>query len=777
MVGSPYVGGDIVSPYLLVLLSKHTEPMMRMLWAHIKEAGISKEDCQTIFLLGDEQPEGAKDTPTEIQLSRTLQQFRCEMEQSDPRCIIPIGPECFRAVTGLKWSIDEARGYVIPPDYCKPTTASKMVEEGVYKSGPKKGTPKTIRRRFPLPPPLPTTWAGNPGAIVPSISLKHYVMGKRRQVTAVMSAFQNAAAFVAGQPLEPENFLWEDHFKKPWDPWMIIHEDRLPMNVAFDIEVPIGSKAIERISLSSDNPSATFSMGWCNATKEFLQTALRSPGFHVAHNAQFDIPILEANGVIVPEPYWDTMIGASLLEPDMPKGLAATAPIYVLTTPWKWIGEEPGRGYTDPYYSAKDAYIERRVFEEQRVALEEWGMTELFTKRIMPSVKALIDLKEKGLKVDPVEAEKWCRIWQDQLTDLFHWWDGHFPGVNAASPAELKTLFYKTWGLPVQRSKHDGWTTDELAIRTLMEIAPQYAEAFTKLLQIRGTGKLLSTYGKAVLGVGTVHPSYLPRGKDEKKGEREKNKGLPGTGRLACSGPNIQNQPDESRCMYVPDEPGWVFVGADYNQAELRVMAVRSKDGALLEALGGDVHAATMALVGCDRTLAKNGLYGTSYGAGPKRLVDMLRENGVYTTQGAMKDFQTSLARAYPRWWAYLQAIGQTGLAQGYLRNPFGRVRRFTNGGGDVPAMKDYEPQSTVGDIGWSTYRQLWEGAASVGGRLGILVHDEIVTMCEPSRVPQMKEMLRDVMGQEFPQVAPGFRLPISLKVGPRWGIAMQKEE
>jgi hypothetical protein len=91
--------------------------------------------------------------------------------------------------------------------------------------------------------------------------------------------------------------------------------------------------------------------------------------------------------------------------------------------------------------------------------------------------------------------------------------------------------------------------------------------------------------------------------------------------------------------------------------------------------------------------------------------------------------------------------------------------------------MKDFIPQSDVGDIGWSTYRDAADGARALGGRLSMLVHDEIVVQVPRSRVKDACDMLRDVMGREFPEIAPGFRMPINCKVGTQWGPSMVKEE
>ena len=71
------------------------------------------------------------------------------------------------------------------------------------------------------------------------------------------------------------------------------------------------------------------------------------------------------------------------------------------------------------------------------------------------------------------------------------------------------------------------------------------------------------------------------------------------TGRLSSSDPNLQNIPvrteegREIRSAFVPGEPGWLLLAADYSQIELRVLAHFSGDERLCEAFARDedIHA------------------------------------------------------------------------------------------------------------------------------------------------------------------------------------------
>ena len=130
--------------------------------------------------------------------------------------------------------------------------------------------------------------------------------------------------------------------------------------------------------------------------------------------------------------------------------------------------------------------------------------------------------------------------------------------------------------LPVDRKSKTGkGSTSKRTLDLLMRGERKGDPFLTSLLARRGTEKLLGTYAKPL--AERSHTEH-PYGGLRLFPSFHLHKTL--TGRLASSGPNIQNQPKSPaiRRSYVPSRPGRVVLSVDYGQAELRVMAVLGRD-------------------------------------------------------------------------------------------------------------------------------------------------------------------------------------------------------
>lgn len=131
------------------------------------------------------------------------------------------------------------------------------------------------------------------------------------------------------------------------------------------------------------------------------------------------------------------------------------------------------------------------------------------------------------------------------------------------------------------------------------------------------------------------------------------------SGRMASSGPNLQNMPPELRsCVRAPGER--VLVVADYSQIELRIAAKMAPDQAMLEAFGRgeDIHANTARAVTKavpgeeisreDRRLAKALNFGLLYGMSAAGLRSYAASAyGVELSDSEAREYRARFLEAY----------------------------------------------------------------------------------------------------------------------------------
>lgn len=711
-------------------------------WRTATLVGIDRADCLVVDV---------SDAPHAIEET---------IRDSGATTAICLGAAAFAALTGIRRSIDKTRGYLFQPTDSQAQPISVREQIGLYRTTKKgkyqKGDPKygmVVRLREPVHP-SGLRW------IIPTLDPRTIQKARFKTLPALKADLTRAARSLDSR----FTFLRFDYDIRPF---LSLGSDGI---VAFDIETDGIGGAINRIGVTTG--AGTWTAPWNSISKSCFQAMLDGgPTLLVGHNLAFDIPRLEHAGIVFPDTQlFDTMLAAHLIAPDLYKGLEKVASLYLDLRPWKHLsGSDPAT------YNAVDVGVTFLLAERMSHILSETGQYELFCSTMMPALRTLMNMTRRGLRVDRIRLGEW----QTELTTAIEThmvaWEKLHPTVEPSSPVQLRRLFYDDLKLPEQfQQTKEGLriTTDEAALRELRSHAP---ESVDTLLALRKAQKLRSVYASLELGRhDRVHPNYLPANKDT-------DAGAAASGRLASSDPNIQNQPDEARRLFIPSQDDWWFVEFDYSQIELRIAAARARDEVLLDALGGDVHARTMELVGCDRTRAKNLMYGSLYGAGPRKLAATLRAHGQPISETEARDLQHRMAAAYPRLWAWRDRVVREGTTLGYLTNAFGRRRYFYNRyrdpdtgemkSGDVPEMLAYLPSSDAADILWSRLSPLESFAEEFDGHLVTTVHDSFLLEFPPESVGKdLFRSLRSLLEIEFPMIAPGFRVPGNIKMGRTWG-------
>ena len=286
------------------------------------------------------------------------------------------------------------------------------------------------------------------------------------------------------------------------------------------------------------------------------------------------------------------------------------------------------------------------------------------------------------------------------------------------------------------------------------------------LLSHKKTAKVLSTYGASLLERvedGRIYAAWRQIGA--------------GTGRMACSKPNLQNLPPEVR-QHVRAPEGRLLVKADYSQIELRIAAKISGDETMLGAYhrGEDLHTITaMGITGQEeiskeeRKLAKAVNFGLIYGQGAQCLKNYARSGyGVEMSLAEAERYRRRFFETYPgikRWHERESEEHNRGNTE--TRTLIGRRR---TGVGRFTERLNSPVQGTGADGLKLALALLWERRHECPGVVPILaVHDEVVVECDEAQAVEaetwLKKAMIDGMGEVVESTAlEGATVPIEVE-------------
>ena len=349
---------------------------------------------------------------------------------------------------------------------------------------------------------------------------------------------------------------------------------------------------------------------------------------------------------------------------------------------------------------------------------------------------------------------------------------------NLDSPKQLSYILFDVLGLPPKKKTATGYSTDATVLRQLQE---EGAEIAGLVLKYRELTKIKNTYLDAlprlIASDDRIHTTFHAT--------------TTATGRLSSSDPNLQNIPvrtplgKQIRACFVPLDAGHVFLGADYSQIELRVLAHLSEDVGLIGAFnhGADFHAATAAatfgvpvadVTPEQRRRAKAVNFGIVYGQQAFGLAQSLD-----IPMGEAKEIIDRYFATYPRVREYLDEIVTRAEKLGYAETMFGRRRYIPELAAKNKARRafgartamNHPMQGSAADIIKLAMvgvqkRILHEG---LHAKLMVQVHDELDFSVPAEEAPALEELVRDVM-----QNVVDLRVPLIVDVtcGPTWAQA-----
>jgi len=392
-------------------------------------------------------------------------------------------------------------------------------------------------------------------------------------------------------------------------------------------------------------------------------------------------------------------------------------------------------------------------------------------------LRVLMQMENEGIPVDSHQLKRLGKELDGKMRDILLELSNYAPiGFNPDSTKHKQAFLFnkkREGGLglkPFKETKGGAPSVDEESLKRLESKHP----ALTLLLQWSETQKLKSTYVDGLLpklSKGRLHPSY--------------NLHRTATGRLSASNPNLQNIPRESsiRSLFIAPE-GYTLMVADYDQIELRVMAMFSKDPELIHIFNNDIdiHAGAAALLfGKDvsevtseeRQIGKGVNFLTAYGGGYMKLA---------RTTGIPEDRAKYMINRYYEQFSGLtqwkrHVISQA-RAKGYVKTLTGRRRRLP----DIKSTDDEKRsraerqainavvQGSAADICKIAMIDIEKALQGTDTRMLVQVHDEIVTAVPEDSWEDIMPRFIEAMGDGV--VLHGVPLKVSCNVAHNWADA-----
>lgn len=425
-------------------------------------------------------------------------------------------------------------------------------------------------------------------------------------------------------------------------------------------------------------------------------------------------------------------------------------------------------------YSIKWCKTVMFLIDIERKSLIESNQINLCEKIEFPLISILADMEYRGIRTDKnildeigSKIEKEIKKLEEDIYSL----SGEKFNIN--SPSQLGIVLFEKLQLPIIKRTKRGYSTSADILEKIKNKHP----VIDLVLKYRTLTKINSTYVKGfkpLIGTdGKIHAHFQQT--------------VAATGRLSCTEPNLQNIPiryelgRQIRKAFLPEE-GNVFIGADYSQIELRILAELSKDENLINAFNNDedIHKTTAARVfdlpydkitPLDRSRAKAVNFGVIYGMSGFGLSEELHItrkeaegyiNEYFEKHSAVKDFLDNQVEFCKK--------------NGYTETIFGR-RRYVNEISSSNFMTrklgqrlamNSPIQGTAADIIKIAMIKVYEELSKrkLKAKLVLQIHDELI-ICSPNEeVEEVKKILLDNMENA---VKLSVKLPCDMNMANSW--------
>ena len=505
------------------------------------------------------------------------------------------------------------------------------------------------------------------------------------------------------------------------------------------------------------------------------------------HNIKYDLHIFENLSLHTPPICFDTLLASYLLNPQnrqhnldrlaLEKFGKVKTPIEELIGKGKneiSMTEVPIEKVASYCASDVDYTVQLKSLFEKELKKEE--LSNVFTEIELPLLSILEKMEKTGIYLDIAPLKTLSKIVSQKIEALqekiFSQAETTF---NLNSPKQLSEVLFEKLKIPFPAKKKSQFST---GAEILEELAEDFPIA-SFILEYRGFEKLRSTYIDALpesipSKTGRIHCTF--------------SQSVTATGRLSSQDPNLQNIPVRSqeglaiRACFKPQNPNWSYIGGDYSQVELRLLAHFSEDPELLKAFhsGQDVHAHTASLIyqvpvseitPLMRMNAKTVNFGILYGQGPFGLSKQL-----HISQKDAAHFIETYFQRYPKIKEFLDTCKASARETGYAITLAGRKRPIPELSNPNPTIRAAAERLAINTPLQGTAADMIKLAMiavdkeiqkqNLQGKMILQIHDELLFEVPDSEVPIFQQLIKEKMEHVFLLKVP---LTVEIAVGKNW--------
>ena len=498
----------------------------------------------------------------------------------------------------------------------------------------------------------------------------------------------------------------------------------------------------------------------------------------VGQNLKFDLNVIEKNfGFENVKIYADTMILAWLLNSDFSVGMDSLSKRLLNYETIKFndiVAKNSTFANVDietaSKYASEDAWVTYKLYFKLKELLEP-KLLQVAKDVEFPLIEVLRDMENAGIKIDTHHFQtllsKSEAILAELTREIYKLSECEF---NINSTKQLSTVLFENLGLKTIKKTKTGHSTDENVLNELVNEHP----VIEKILNYREMFKLKSTYIEPLLKLAKadeeqrIHTRFLQTGTT--------------TGRLSSKEPNLQNIPvrtelgREVRVGFIAKE-GFSFVGIDYSQIELRLLAHFSEDSALIQAFkeDKDIHLETaVKLFGKDeakdkRSIAKSINFGLIYGMGARKLSQTIN-----VSQVEAKGYIDNYFSLFPTVKTYLNFVEEEAKRNGYIETLLGRRRNFDFANATPMFISSYSReainavfQGSAADIIKLAMNKIFYELIDKNAKLLLQIHDELIFEVENEYADEFSQKASKIMEDIYTLNVP---LKTAINIGKNWG-------